>query len=115
MIYTQRVPLALQQKALRDLHRSFYIFATVIVFFAILGFVFIVWYFGAFSFPNNTNNGSASSMNGLNTTNSSSSRSEYLRASTVLFDSFPMLTEALGTLLGQVCKMVTRYVVFIQM
>lgn len=78
-----RVPLALQHKALRDLHRSFYIFTTIIVFFAVLGFVFIVWYYGALTFTNSSGNNTQStnsngSMSVSNNTDTSL-RSELLR------------------------------------
>jgi len=97
-----RVPSTLQQKALRDLHKSFYIFATVIVFFAVLGFLFIVWYYGALHFSsNNTNNDSTSSMNEVDNVNSSSSRSAFLRANPVRFSSSPINPEVVGTFLKQ--------------
>jgi len=90
-----RVPATLQQKALRDLHKSFYIFATVIVFFAILGFLFIVWYYGALQFSgennNNNTNDTAGVANEAISGNSNSSRNALLRANPVVFRS-PLLS-----------------------
>lgn len=100
--YRVSQPSSLQQKALRDLHKSFYVFATVIAFFAVLGFLFIVWYYGALVWSsNNHNNNDGSASEVVNGT--TSVRNAFLRGNPVSFSYSPFSTnpEAMGTFLQQ--------------